>query len=275
VAVTSEQNVKKSELVEQPSLAAVRSPHKIYQNYGNDHFFTKDPTAKKLRNVDWLSSVWRITTVNPQIEKFKLNTEVMHIAPFPEGLAYRLITLFSEGGDLVLDPFCGSGTANFVALCLGRETIGYDIESKYIEIAKKRCKNKGVFYCKSSEDMEEVEDNLVQLCITSPPYLNVRSYSNDLRNIGNMENPYPALKRVFTEVYRVLKPRGFFCLNVAGVAVKGEISTFPFDVIYMCKNIGFKLRSSVIWNKGILIKEWNLQHKEIAENHEYIWIFRK
>jgi DNA modification methylase len=90
-----------------------------------------------------------------------------------------------------------------------------------------------------------------------------------------MKNPYPALKRVFTEIYRVLKPKGIFCLNVAGIAQKGEITTFPFDMVYMCKNIGFSFRSSIIWDKGILIKEWNLQHKEIAENHEYIWVFRK
>lgn len=248
---------------------------KVSQNYENCHFFTEGLTSKKLRNVDWLSSVWRVTTVNPQIEKFKLETEIIHIAPFPEELAYRLITLFSKRGDWVMDPFCGSGTTNFVALCLGRKTIGYDVEPKYIEIAKKRCKNKGIFYRKSSENMEEIEDNLIQLCVTSPPYLNVKSYSCDPKNIGNMENPYPALRRVFTEVYRVLAPNGTLCLNVAGIAVKGEIATFPFDMIYICKNIGFKLRSSVIWDKGILIKEWNLQHKEIAENHEYIWILRK
>lgn len=249
------------------------SPEKLRKE--NGHLSTENSTSKKLRNVDWLSSVWRITTVNPQIEKFKLETEIVHIAPFPEELAYRLITLFSKRRDWVLDPFCGSGTTNFVALCLDRNTIGYDVEPRYIEIAKKRCKNKGIFYCKSSESMEEIENNQIQLCMTSPPYLNVRNYSGDPRNIGNMKNPYPALETVLTEVYRVLVPSGTFCLNVAGIAIKGEIATFPFDMIYMCKDIGFKLRSSVIWDKGILIKEWNLQHKEIAENHEYIWIFRK
>lgn len=230
---------------------------------------------RKIRNLDWLSSVWRITTVNPQIEKFKVGSKIVHIAPFPEELVYRLISLFSKKDDWVLDPFCGSGTTNFVAIALGRKTIGYDIEPQYIELAKIRCKNNGIFYCKSSEDMSEVKDNFIDLCITSPPYLNVRQYSNNPRNIGNMENPYPALERVFREVYRVLKPKGFFCLNVGNIAQKGELSTFPFDMIYMCKEIGFKFRSSIIWDKGILVKEWNLKFKEIAENHEYIWVFRK
>jgi DNA modification methylase len=240
-----------------------------------NYLLTENFTFRKLRNVDWLSSVWRITTVNPEIERFKLEAETVHPAPFPEELAYRLIMLFSRRGDWVLDPFCGSGTTNFMALCLGRNTIGYDVEPRYIELAKKRCKGKGIFYCKSSESMEEIESNQIQLCVTSPPYLNVRNYSQNPRDIGNMKNPYPALERVLTEIYRVLAPSGTFCLNVAGVAIEGELSTFPFDMVYMCKKIGFKFRSSIIWDKGILIKEWNLQHNEIAENHEYIWIFRK
>jgi len=229
----------------------------------------------KFRNVDWLSSVWRITTVNPQIEKFKLDTETIHAAPFPEELAYRLITLFSKREDWVLDPFCGSGTTNFIASSLERKTIGYDTELEYIEIAKKRCRNRGIFHCKSSENMSEIENDSIQLCVTSPPYLNVRNYSVDPRNIGNMKNPYPALEKVFTEVYRILEPKGVFCLNVAGVTLNGKINTFPFDMIYLCNKIGFEFRSSVVWDKGILVKEWNLQYGEIAENHEYIWVFRK
>jgi DNA modification methylase len=118
-----------------PTMKPTSSENLRKENY---HFFIENSNPKKLRNVDWLSSVWRITTVNPQIEKFKLGTEMVHIAPFPEELAYRLIMLFSKRRDWVLDPFCGSGTTNFVALCLDRNTIGYDVESKYIEIAKKK-----------------------------------------------------------------------------------------------------------------------------------------
>lgn len=236
---------------------------------------TFNNNCKKMRNIDWLSSVWRVTTVNPTIEKFKLEVKEVHPAPFPEDLVYRLIILYSKIGDCVLDPFCGSGTTNFVALSLNRETIGYDIEQKYIEMAKERCRNMGLFFCKSSEDMKEIKDNNIQLCITSPPYLKARTYSNNPNNIGNVRDPYPILTNIFKEIYRVLEPRRFFCLNVAGVAEKGEINTFPFDLIYICKRIGFKFRSSIVWDKGILIKEWNIKNMEIAENHEYVWVFKK
>jgi len=227
----------------------------------------------KLRNLDWLGSVWRITTVNPMFQKFKLGD--LHMAPFPEELAYRLISLYSKEGDYVLDPFCGSGTTNFVALSLNRKTIGYEIEQKYVDMAKRRCRNQGLFFSKSSENMKEVYHNSIQLCITSPPYLNVRKYSDNPENIGNMQDPYPTLKKVFKEVYRVLKPTGYFCLNVAGVADRGYLKTFPFDLIHICKNVGFKFRSSIIWDKGLMIKDWNIKNNEIAENHEYVWIFKK
>ncbi len=231
--------------------------------------------SENYRNVDWLSSVWRITTENPSIQKFKLDISAAHPAAFPEELAYRLIYLYSKPEDFVLDPFCGIGTTNFIALSLNRKTIGYDIESKYIAIAQKRCKEQARLFCKSSESMNELAPNSIQLCITSPPYLNARIYSTNSNNIGNMANPIPSLKQIFQEVYRVLKPKGYFCLNVANIAEHGYLKTFPFDLINLCMDAGFKFRSSVIWDKGIKIKEWNLRYNEVAENHEYVWIFKK
>jgi DNA modification methylase len=222
-----------------------------------------------------LGSVWRITTENPEIQKFKLNIEEPHIAVFPEELAYRLIYLYSNIGDCVLDPLCGSGTTNFIALSLRRKTIGYDIEQKYIDLSKKRCKGFATLFCKSSEKMNEIPSDSIQLCITSPPYLRVKTYSKNSENIGNMNLPYQSLKRVFSEVFRVLKPAGYFCLNVANVAEKGYLRTFPFDMIPICEELGFHFRSSIIWDKGLKIKEWNLENNEIAENHEYIWVLRK
>jgi len=94
-------------------------------------------------------------------------------------------------------------------------------------------------------------------------------------NIGNIADSTPQLKQVFKEVLRVLKPSGYFCLNVANIAENGYLKSFPFEMINLCRDIGFKLRSSIIWDKGIKIKEWNLRNNEIAENHEYIWVFKK
>lgn len=62
-----------------------------------------------------------------------------HPAIFPEQLAADHILSWSNPGDLVLDPMCGSGTTCKMALLHGRRAIGMDISAEYIEIARERC----------------------------------------------------------------------------------------------------------------------------------------
>ncbi|MBE3591718.1 MAG: site-specific DNA-methyltransferase [Thermoanaerobacter sp.] len=64
-----------------------------------------------------------------------------HPAPFREELPYRLIQLYTFKSEVVLDPFCGSGTTCLAALKSGRYYIGYEIEPKYVELAEKRIKS--------------------------------------------------------------------------------------------------------------------------------------
>jgi len=61
-----------------------------------------------------------------------------HPAPFPIELASRLIRMFSFVGDTVLDPFNGSGTTSIAAAKAGRNSVGYDIEPTYLDLAISR-----------------------------------------------------------------------------------------------------------------------------------------
>ena len=63
-----------------------------------------------------------------------------HPAPFPIELAYRIIRMFSFVGDTVLDPFCGTGTTMAAAYRAGRHSIGIEIDSQYVELARRRLK---------------------------------------------------------------------------------------------------------------------------------------
>jgi site-specific DNA-methyltransferase (adenine-specific) len=65
-------------------------------------------------------------------------TRVGHPAPFPVELPRRLIELYTYEGDLVLDPFMGSGTTAAAAVRTGRHYVGYDTESEYVRIAEQR-----------------------------------------------------------------------------------------------------------------------------------------
>jgi len=61
-----------------------------------------------------------------------------HPAPYPIEVAERLIRLFSFGGDTVLDPFSGTGSTSLAAIMSGRNSIGNEIESTYVQHAAKR-----------------------------------------------------------------------------------------------------------------------------------------
>ncbi len=61
--------------------------------------------------------------------------KVGHPAPFPLELPTRLIELYSFEGDVVLDPFMGSGTTAIAAEKNSRQWVGYDISQEYIDVA--------------------------------------------------------------------------------------------------------------------------------------------
>jgi site-specific DNA-methyltransferase (adenine-specific) len=65
-------------------------------------------------------------------------TRVGHPAPFPVALVERCIQLFTFAGDVVLDPFIGSGTTAVAAANTGRRYIGYDTDSAYVHRARER-----------------------------------------------------------------------------------------------------------------------------------------
>lgn len=65
-------------------------------------------------------------------------TKVGHPAPFPIALPRRLIELYTYQGDLVLDPFLGSGTTAVAAAIAGRHYVGFDTEAAYLDLAEGR-----------------------------------------------------------------------------------------------------------------------------------------
>ena len=78
----------------------------------------------------WLRSSW--TDIRGT------STRNGHPAPFPVGLAERLIRLFSFAGDVVLDPFAGTASTSLAALAAGRSSIANEIEPAYLAMAESR-----------------------------------------------------------------------------------------------------------------------------------------
>lgn len=72
------------------------------------------------------------------------NTSKRHYATFPEQLVRPIIEACSVPGDLVLDPFAGSGTTCRIAVALGRRCMGIDLNPKYVALALEAIQNTSV-----------------------------------------------------------------------------------------------------------------------------------
>lgn len=90
----------------------------------------KENTISKEQFMEWTKSIW---TMNAESAR-----RIGHPAPFPEELPNRLIQLYSFKGDIILDPFMGSGTTALSAIKSDRKYVGYDISQEYVSLAKKR-----------------------------------------------------------------------------------------------------------------------------------------
>jgi site-specific DNA-methyltransferase (adenine-specific) len=88
---------------------------------------TKRPSDRQARTADTFTANWS-----------ERETGVFHPAMFPASLCERLIRTFSRDGDVVLDPFCGSGTALLAAKQTGRRYVGIETKKEYVQIAANR-----------------------------------------------------------------------------------------------------------------------------------------
>jgi modification methylase len=92
---------------------------------------------KALNDDLQMRSDWRLPLATGR-ERLKVNGQKAHSTQKPEALLYRVLLASSNPGDVVLDPFFGSGTTGAVAKKLGRHFIGIERNAEYIEIAAKR-----------------------------------------------------------------------------------------------------------------------------------------
>src|SRR5438128_4012748 len=101
-------------------------------------FPPKDPGRYKSRFTkrerdEWFSQVWKVQGVRQNVDGLE-----RRVAAFPEEIPRRLIRMFSVLGDLVLDPFLGSGTSLKAAMELGRRFVGYEKLEEMTEIIRRK-----------------------------------------------------------------------------------------------------------------------------------------
>jgi|694.fasta_scaffold11135_1 site-specific DNA-methyltransferase (adenine-specific) len=112
-----------------------------YPNIMTEHIIVvRKPGPDVALNLDvppeWWDAIWDLAPVPPRT--------VEHPAPFPEDLPHRLIRMLTREDDFIMDPFNGAGTTTKAAFDLNRNSLGFDISEKYVEIAQQRLKNNSV-----------------------------------------------------------------------------------------------------------------------------------
>jgi site-specific DNA-methyltransferase (adenine-specific) len=115
----------------------LRDQHEYILVFSKDTFTRQNPFGRKStisreEFLEFTKSVWAFPAVSAK--------EIGHPAPFPVELPYRLIQLYTFEGEVVLDPFMGSGQTAIAALKSKRFYVGYEIVPEYVELAQKRIK---------------------------------------------------------------------------------------------------------------------------------------
>jgi len=153
--------------------------------------------------------------------------------------------------------------------------------------------NKAKIIIGDSRKMEEVEDNSVDLVVTSPPYWHIKDYGVE-GQVGYGQSLHEYLKdlyRVWKECYRVIKPGRRFCLNIgdqfARSIIYGRYKIIPLhaEFIAQCEDIGFDYMGAIIWQKKTTMNttgganvmgSYPYPPNGMVEiDYEYILIFKK
>ncbi|MGQ9517842.1 MAG: DNA methyltransferase, partial [Anaerolineae bacterium] len=162
----------------------------------------------------------------------------IHPAVFPIALCKRVISLFTHEGELVLDPFVGSGTTLLAARDLNRNAIGFDLNERYVDLCMERLSVNNLFNTAQQIAIHDDARNVamylypetVSLIWTSPPYANllnrrrtnksrrerrneqfgrIEQYSQDPRDLGTMalDQYITAMGDIYESLLPLLKPK--------------------------------------------------------------------
>jgi DNA modification methylase len=216
-----------------------------------------------------------------------------HPARFVPELPSKYIRLFSHAGETVLDPFCGSGTTNVMAMQLGRNSIGIDINPYSIDLTFRRLRNEPISETSTTrhlaikgdcrEVFEEIPAGGVDLVVTSPPYFDVVDYQNDDPNqLGNMHDYDEFLSgmgEAFQGIWHALRDGGHAVINTQDLFKKEVKCPIHSDYLQIAKKVGFAILNVNIYilnysTGGRLVYGYPVSYYP-KNDHEYILILKK
>ncbi len=111
----------------------LRDIHEYLLVFAKQDYSRPDKGVSDIMRDEFMEATLSVWEIPPESAK-----RVGHPAPFPVALAERVIKLYSYVGDVILDPFVGSGSTCVAAANVNRLYVGYDISEEYCDIAERR-----------------------------------------------------------------------------------------------------------------------------------------
>jgi DNA modification methylase len=216
-----------------------------------------------------------------------------YLASFDYEIPRRLILYLSKPGDLVLDPFAGSGTTLAAALRLGRTGIGFDISDRAIRICQRKVelmavgqdlKHKVKIVKHDSTSPFPIPNRSVDLIVTSPPYFDIIRYSEDLAQLGNVDDYTEFLNRLGQALRNCrdsLRMGHFLCVVTADVRKAHTYFPLHVDIVNVCRSLGLAPRQVLINIFRTSGKKGREECMGFPSNfhpwntHEYVLIFQR
>jgi DNA modification methylase len=256
---------------------------------------------------EWMRSqigVWQFI-----YEKRDVRDKKLHPATFPISLATKIISLFTHQGELVLDPFVGSGTTLLAAQDINRNALGFDLNESYIDLCANRLSANNIFNESQQipilEDARNIRnfiaDGTVSLIWTSPPYANllnrkrknksrrnrdndqlglVEQYSQDERDLGTYEIDEwtEAMGAIFGALLPLLKTKGHCVINVPDFWWENKRITLHVNLIQEMRKQGYELRNTIIWDRTNIVNNigifgWPSNYITMGTTFEYLLDF--
>jgi DNA modification methylase len=256
---------------------------------------------------EWLKSqlgVWQFS-----YEARDVRDKKVHPATFPISLAKKVIELFTHKGELVLDPFVGSGTTLVAAKDTNRNAVGFDLQKRYIDLCEQRIAQTTFLgeakQLAVQDDARLVakyfEPETISLIFTSPPYSNllnrarknksrrfrkteqlgkIEQYSQDPRDLGTMplDEYTNAMGEIFESLLPFLKPKAHCVINVPDMWWENQRITIHVSLIEELRKRGYELRNVIIWDRTNLVNRigifgWPSNYITMGVTFEYLLDF--
>lgn len=231
--------------------------------------------------------------------------KILHPACFPESIASEFIEFFTKPGQVVLDPFLGTGSSIIASKQLNRHGVGIEIYKKYAELSKERIANvngnvKTLVINGNSKDIKKIFQKFslpkADFCITSPPYWNQlkRShkrqkarknnglstiYGKNSKDIGLIDDYNEFLteqKKIFEEIYDVMKNQSYLVVITNNVYYNKRMYPLAFDTLRTLSEKWVPKDEKIWCQNGKPLWPFGIFDVYVGNrHHHYCLIFRK